>query len=99
MSYNRCPGVLVSFDRPELSPCLTAIEDKASGAYAEALTIVREGQTSLETRPRADMTGFVPCEKDQQREEKYAMRREIEMRNRAAILDEDRYYDESHPRR
>ena len=93
MSYNRCPGVLVSFDRPELSPCLAGIEDQTSDAYAEALTLIREGQASLAARPRADMSGFVPCEKDQQREEKYAMRHEIEMRNREAILADERYYD------
>ena len=47
----------------------------------------------LEKRPRADMEGFVPCPADQKREEKYARRRSIELRNRAAIRNNEKVYD------
>jgi len=93
MSYNGNRGPQVSFDRPELSPCLTHFTDKQDPRYEEARSIIAAGQTMLEKRPRADMPGFQPCSVDRQREQKYAMRREVERRNREAIRDGKRVYD------
>ncbi len=82
----------VSFTRPELSPCLGALA-KGSEAYREALTILKLGQQRLQQTPRADMDGFKPNDVDQQRNAKWAARREIEQDNRAAIVAGERCYD------
>jgi len=84
---------MVSFDRPELSPCLSAIEGKASDEYAEALGIIEAGRDMLAKRPRADMPGFVPCEADLRREAKYVARRAEEERVRMSILAGTKAYD------
>jgi hypothetical protein len=88
------PGPLVSFDRPELSPVLARFPGPEDPAYQEVLAIIRAGQTLLAQRPRADMPGFVPCQTDQRREVKYLLRRNIELRNRAAIAEGREVYDE-----
>jgi len=86
--------VEVSFDRPELSPLLAALADKEDPRYREALAIIQAGQAQLDQRPRADMPGFVPSAPDQHREAAYAFRRQIEQRNRAALRDGDRVFDD-----
>ena len=82
----------LSFDRPELSPCLQGL-DKASAEYKEALAIIRAGQEQLQVTPRADMDGFVPCDMDRQRLEKYDRRARIELDNREAIRQGKKVYD------
>ncbi len=76
-----------------MSPCLTKFTDRSAAEYREALSIIRHGQQRLAERPRADMPGFRPCEKDQQREAKYARRAQIERRNREAIRTGKKVYD------
>lgn len=93
-SYGGCPGPDVSFDRPELSPLLAPFSDKQDPRYREALAMIQAGRERLTRRPRADMPGFVPSEPDQLREAKYALRRQIELRNREAIRRGERMYDE-----
>jgi hypothetical protein len=90
-------GPQVSFDRPDLSPCLARIEDKNSPPYREALAIIQAGKDMLAKRPRADMEGFEACPTDQRREEKYAMRRRVELRNRQAIREGRKVYDDALP--
>ncbi len=92
-SYNANQGPQVSFARPELSPSLAKFTDRNDPKYQEALAIIRAGKEMLATRPRADMPGFTPCEKDRLREEKYAQRRQIESRNRQAIRRGEKVYD------
>jgi len=82
----------ISFDRPEISPGLAKLP-KEDPKYAEALAIIREGQQALKKNPNPDAEGFVACEADQQREKKYELRAEIELRNRAAIRDGKKVYD------
>jgi len=84
----------ISFDRPEISPCLAKIADKDSLEYKEALAIIKKGQETLKRRPRADMPGFIPCEFDQLREQRYAIRRQLELRNRRAIREGYKVYDD-----
>ncbi len=84
-AHNSNQGPQVSFDRPELSPCLDSLRDANPEGHAEALAIIRAGAATLRDVPRADMPGFVPCEEDRRRERAYAARREIEERNREAI--------------
>ena len=84
-TFSSSTGPHVSFDRPELSPCLAKFKDKGDPKYREALAIIQAGKDMLAKRPRADMPGFVPCEADQRREEKHRRRRQIELGNREAI--------------
>ena len=83
--YRTNRGPQVSFDRPHLSPCLSRLDGPNDPRHRDALAIIESGRRHLQQRPRADMPGFQPCEKDQQRQEKYAERRRIELRNRQAI--------------
>ena len=92
-SHNKNSGPQISFDRPELSPCLANIKDKNSSDYIEALGIICAGSRKLEERPRADMPGFEACTIDQQRQQEYAVRQQIELRNRQAINNGEKIYD------
>ena len=82
----------VSFDRPELSPCLVRLK-KGSRQYREAVAIIAAGRKMLAQRPRADMPGFVPDQLGQRRQAEYLMRRRIESANRRAILAGRKVYD------
>ncbi len=86
-------GPQVSFDRPALSPCLARFGDTHDPKYEEALAIIRAAEQMLARRPRADMPGFVPCPTDRRREQKYALRRQIELRNRESIRTGGKAYD------
>ncbi|MBN2308243.1 MAG: hypothetical protein JXR94_04685, partial [Candidatus Hydrogenedentes bacterium] len=88
------PGPQVSFDRPELSPCLASFENTESPEYQEALAIIRTGRERLEQHPRADAPAFEMCPTDAARERKYTARRDIELRNRDAIRTGAKVYDE-----
>ncbi len=93
-SFDAYGGPYVSFDRPELSPCLAKIADPNSAEHAEAVAIVREGAQTLRERPRCGTPGFVPCDADLRREAKYEHRKNIERLNRNAIQEGSRHYDE-----
>ena len=82
----------IAFERPELSPCLARLK-KGSAEYNEALAIIRAGAEQLKRRPRADMEGFVPCQKDLERNAKYDARAAVEKRNREAIRTGRKVYD------
>ncbi len=91
--YNRKLRAQITFERPELSPCLKNIKDKNSNDYKEALAIIAKGKNELEQTPRLDMSGFIPSETDKKRLEKYRYRQDEEKRNRAAILEGQKHYD------
>ncbi len=93
-SYGSNRGPQVSFDRPELSPCLAQITGKTDAKYNEALALIRAGQTNLVARPEADAPGFQPCERDQWREQKYVAHQQTERGRRAAIREGTRVYDQ-----
>jgi hypothetical protein len=84
--------VWVSFDRPELSPCLQHL-DKNSDAYRQALAIIRAGQEELRRNPEADQPGFVAHHEHQLREEKYQRLRDREAARRAALREGRQVYD------
>jgi hypothetical protein len=92
-AFNRKQRVNVSFDRPELSPCLARLPDTTGAAYQEALAILRAGGEMLTKRPRGDMPQFQECQVDQKRDEKYAAREREEARCRAAIVNGGKAYD------
>lgn len=90
-SKNRGPEI--SFDRPELSACLSRLGDKNDLRYKEALRIIQEGREALSRRPRGDTEDFEACDLDRQRQEKYAMRHRVELKNREAIRTGTRLYE------
>ena len=83
----------VSFERPELSPCLDQIADKNSPQYKEALAIITAGGKMLKARPRCDMENFVPCDKDMERLRLFDLRDRIERQFRDKIRAGTRLYD------
>jgi len=64
-------GSQVSFDRPELSPCLAKLKDKTDPKYTEALAIIRAGKAMLAKRPRMDMPGAKLVGIEAKRQQKY----------------------------
>ena len=86
-------GPKISFDRPELSACLAGISNKSSAEYREALSIIQSGQAMLAEQPRADMTGFQASMIDRLRFGKYVLRKEVEGRNREAIVTGAKQYE------
>jgi len=84
----------VSFDRPELSPCLAAFPDKNDPKYLSALAIIQEGKDALSKQPEADAAGFKPCPADIARNAKYEVQMRIEQRNREAIFNGKKVYDQ-----
>lgn len=83
----------VSYDRPELSPCLQGLA-KDSPEYQEALSIIEEGRKTLLVNPGADSPNFVPCEIDQWRQVKYVLRADLELQRREAIQKGSRVADQ-----
>ena len=92
-NYKTNLGPQISFDRPELSPCLNKFKDTSDPGYIEALAIIQAGSRMLQKRPRADMEDFMPCPLHQQRQQRYSMRQQIELRNRQAIRKDQKRYD------
>ncbi len=82
----------LSFDRPELSPCLSQL-DKSGEAYREALAIIQAGQAELRQTPEADMPHFRPCAEHQIREAKYQTLRQREAGRRQALAEGRKVYD------
>lgn len=91
--HSRNQGPQVSFDRPELSPCLAGIAT-AETKHAEALAIIRCGQEQLAQRPEADMPGFQACSMDEWRDRKYLARQRKELDFRKALEGGNRIFDQ-----
>jgi len=92
--HQRKMGPQVCFERPEKSPCLKKLSPKKSPEYKEALQIIQSGADMLRIRPRADMLGFFACETDNNRQKKYDYLKKLEIRNRIAIHNGEKKYDE-----
>jgi hypothetical protein len=82
----------ISFDRPELSPCLLPLQPRSTSEHPEALAIIRAGQAALAARPRADMPGFALSGIEADREAKYQELARIEAATRRAMLDGEKMY-------
>ena len=76
---------LISFTRPEVSPCLAQLKAQGGEAYAEALAIIRRGKQALAERPRMDMPGAELAGPDREREQKYRLLLQREEAARRAI--------------
>ena len=85
-------GALLSFDRPELSPCLATLA-KDSPRYQEALAIIQAGQAQLKAHPEADREGFVPAGYACKRGLFYAERQAAERAVRQALRENRKVYD------
>ncbi|MBL7219880.1 MAG: hypothetical protein ISS69_07195 [Phycisphaerae bacterium] len=93
-SNGRGDRAQISFERPELSPCLARIKGgKDSQAYKQALAIIKTGAEALKKTPRCDMEGFVPCEADRRRLKKFDYLDGIERKYRKAIQTGKKLYD------
>jgi hypothetical protein len=93
-SFKRKLRPQISFERPEMSPCLQNIKNKNTEEYKEALAIIEKGKKELNKLPRLDMNGFIPSKVDQERLNKYLLRQNEEIKNREAIRNGSKYYDE-----
>lgn len=86
---------LVSFTRPEMSPCLQRFADKTDPRYTEALAIIRAGKNMLAKRPRADMPGFKLVSRiELDQEAKYQARLKLEAQGQAAIAAGRKKYEQ-----
>jgi len=77
---------LISFTRPEVSPCLDGLKEQGGETYEKALALIRTGKARLDERPRMDMAGAELVGLDRERQEKYRrlLRRETEARRAIA---------------
>ena len=84
----------ISFDRPEVSPCLDKIRsDKQK--YTRAVEIIRTGQKRLKATPRGDIEkDLVPCERHKTQLRKYAERLKVEQQNCSIIGQDGKVYDQ-----
>ena len=92
-AHQRTVGPQISFDRPELSPCLNSLK-KGSKKYNRAIDIIISGQKRLQQIPRADMEGFEPSEEQKKQIEKYLIQLDKERLFREAIANGEKRYDE-----
>ena len=85
-------GSQVSFTRPELSLCLTKLDNNGS-KYREALAIIREGQTILAKTPRADMPGFnATSPQDLRREDRRDVFAQADVESRKALAEGRKHF-------
>ena len=90
----RTSSALVSFTRPELSPCLAQLGDKTDPKYIEALAIIRAGKDMLARRPRGDMPGFELVDQIEiDQEAKYQAQLKLEAQIRSAIVAGQKKYN------
>ncbi len=92
-AHNTNRGPQISFDRPELSPCLAGPAGKRSEARAEALEIIRKGAARLKATPRADDPRFTLAGEDAMRERKYEALQQAQCEVRAALAEDRKQYD------
>ena len=84
-------GEQVSFDRPASSPCLAGV---TGSNRTQALAIIEQGKTTIETTTRADMPNFtMQTAMDLWRENKYQYRLQRERMSRAAIAAGGKVFD------
>jgi hypothetical protein len=84
-------GEQISFDRPEESPCLVGVSEPN---LSQALAIIQQGKTTIDTVTRADMPTFtMKTSIDLWRENKYQIRLQREKMNRAAMARGGKVYD------
>ena len=92
-SFNRKLTAQISFDRPELSPCLDSIRNDQE-KYKQAIAIIRLGQKRLKATPRGDIEKeLVPSERNKAQLRHYAERLAGEVQNSCFIDSEEKRFD------
>lgn len=93
-SHQRKLQAQISFDRPELSPCLDKIRNNSPEEYRQALRILYTGKKRLEETPRGDIeAGIVVAERLQKQLRKYALRLEEEAKYNKSIAGRQKRYE------
>ncbi len=92
-NHRRNERAQISFERPELSPCLNRFTDKNAPEYKEALAIIAAGAETLKNTSRCDMESFTPCDKDVERLRLFDQRDRFERQFREAIRKGTKFYD------
>lgn len=87
---------LISFDRPELSPCLKNLDNR-SAAYREALAIITAGAEALRKHPEAGMPGFQYCDQHARYDALSQRLRQAELTRRKALAAGERVLDRDSP--
>ncbi|MGM0486761.1 MAG: hypothetical protein ACQESR_08365 [Planctomycetota bacterium] len=88
----------VSFNRPELSPCLAPLQKNEPSKYQEALALLELGMGRLQETPRADMPGFeLASPEEVAKEKRYQKRLEQEQRMRTALIQGERFLPKANP--
>ncbi len=91
--FHRKAGPQISFDRPWLSPCLDIIRNDKP-RYDEAVALITLGGQRLKARPNGGtVEDFVPCEKDQERLNRYGEQMNEETRFVKARAEGKKEYD------
>jgi hypothetical protein len=93
MGHQSNEGPMITFERPELSPCLQSLRRKERNAYRKALALITEGAEQLNQKPNPDKKDFLPCPQHQLQLDKYMTRRAMELHNRLAITHNELFYD------
>ena len=92
-SHWRKQTAQITFDRPEMSPCLDGIRDNKE-SFKRAVEIINTGRKRLKKSPRGDIEkDIVPCERNREQLIKYTERLKIERQNSAAISNNKKLYD------
>jgi hypothetical protein len=91
--YHRKEGPQIAFERPELSPCLDPVRNDKK-KFDEAVALIRTGGERLKSIPNGCVTeGFIPCEKDRERLQRYEFRMTEEARFLKARAEGKKEYD------
>lgn len=92
-NHSRKLQAQISFDRPELSPCLDNIRDDQT-KYDRAIAILQTGKQRLQETPRGDIESkIVVAERLQDQLRKYAERLEEEKNYNKSIANSQKRYD------
>lgn len=90
-NFNRRQFPRVSFNRPELSPCLAPLRQDDPAKYGEALVLLEQGMQRFRKTPRADMPGFqLAAPEELAKQKRYRRRLELEQRMRTALIQGER---------
>ncbi len=96
VNHNSAPCIIesVNVQSPSARGAATIYKYRARNLISkQKVDITLRGGESLARHPEADMPGFVACDTDQWREQKYLTRQQMELRNRAALREGRKVYD------
>lgn len=84
----------ITFDRPELSPCLDSIRATDTDKYQQAVALITKGKERLLQTPRGDIEStIIVAERLQHQLRKYAERLKEEQAYNQSIANKEKRYD------